>query len=422
MGNGTKRNYAVIIAATISLSCVFAAHGTKSGKPELVKYQSCNGLVLTGYQGWFNTPDDGAGLGWKHYQKSGKFQPGYCTIDLWPDVSDYPKTYPSPFVHADGRPAHVFSSHDESTIDLHFNWMKQYGIDGAFMQRFLTSIRNPRHLENSDHILMHALDAAEKYGRGICVMYDLSGMQAGEERIVIEDWKRLTREANCITSRKDNHYIHHNGKPLVGVWGVGFSNGRAYNFDHIERIVDFLLDEGCGILLGVPARWRTLTGDALGDVRLHEMIRKCDIVLPWLVGRFNMTSYARFQQEIVQDIEWCDKNGVDYLPVLYPGFSWHNLQQGAAPSDAIPRLGGRFFWAQAAGAVQAGAKSFYLAMFDEIDEGTAFFKCTNDPPVGLSPFVSYEGLPTDHYLWLAGQAALMLRGEKPVSTELPARK
>lgn len=34
------------------------------------------------------------------------------------------------------------------------------------------------------------------------------------------------------------------------------------------------------------------------------------------------------------------------------------------------------------GAVDAGAESLYLAMFDEIDEGTAFFKCTNTPPVG----------------------------------------
>jgi hypothetical protein len=36
-------------------------------------------------------------------------------------------------------------------------------------------------------------------------------------------------------------------------------------------------------------------------------------------------------------------------------------------------------------------------MFDKVDEGTAIYKCTNDPPLGESKFVTYEGLPSDHY-------------------------
>ncbi len=39
----------------------------------------------------------------------------------------------------------------------------------------------------------------------------------------------------------------------------------------------------------------------------------------------------------------------------------------------------------------------YQAMFDEADEGTAIFKCTNDPPAGESRFLTYEGMPSDHY-------------------------
>ena len=52
-------------------------------------------------------------------------------------------------------------------------------------------------------------------------------------------------------------------------------------------------------------------------------------------------------------------------------------------------------------------------MFDEIDEGTAIFKCTNDPPVGASSFLTYEGKPSDHYLWLTGQGAKLIREEMP---------
>ena len=49
-------------------------------------------------------------------------------------------------------------------------------------------------------------------------------------------------------------------------------------------------------------------------------------------------------------------------------------------------------------------------------------KCTNDPPVGDSKFLTLEGLPSDHYLWLAGTGARLLRGEIDVTEEPPARK
>ena len=71
--------------------------------------------------------------------------------------------------------------------------------------------------------------------------------------------------------------------------------------------------------------------------------------------------------------------------------------------------------------MRVGSKMLYQAMFDEIDEGTAIFKCTNDPPVGASTFVTYEGLPSDQYLWLAGQGDRMLKQEIPLSSTLPTR-
>lgn len=62
-------------------------------------------------------------------------------------------------------------------------------------------------------------------------------------------------------------------------------------------------------------------------------------------------------------------------------------------------------------------------MFDEVDEGTAIFKCTNDYPVSdVALFIDMDGKPSDHYLWLTGEAARMLRKEIPLTLKLPERK
>src|SRR5260221_13289229 len=52
------------------------------------------------------------------------------------------------------------------------------------------------------------------------------------------------------------------------------------------------------------------------------------------------------------------------------------------------------------------------AMFDEVDEGTAIFKCANNVPVGEnSKFITFDGLPSDYYLKMVGASAKLIRGE-----------
>ncbi len=61
--------------------------------------------------------------------------------------------------------------------------------------------------------------------------------------------------------------------------------------------------------------------------------------------------------------------------------------------------------------------------FDEFDEGTAIMPASDTPPVGERPFLAYEGLPSDHYLWLSGRIGAMFRGEMPASARsLPERE
>ena len=107
------------------------------------------------------------------------------------------------------------------------------------------------------------------------------------------------------------------------------------------------------------------------------------------------------------------------MPVVFPGFSWYNMKNGKDEIAKIPRLKGAFLWQQFHNAVDANVETIYVSMFDEIDEGTNIFKVTDTPPIGKSKFLTYEGLPSDYYLWLTGQAGKMLRKEIPLTEAQP---
>jgi hypothetical protein len=385
------------------------------------RYDSYKGLAMAGYQGWFSCPDDGSDRGWYHYcGRDGLFQPGICTIDMWPDVSEYSKTYKTAFTFADGSPAYVMSEYDESTVETHFRWMREYGIDGVFVQRFVAEIKRPKSYNQLNKVWRSAINAANINNRAISVMYDLSGMISGDEQLVLSDIDAIAAEYDIKERQNNPSYLHHNGKPLVAVWGVGFNDRRRYGFKEAEIIIDALIERGFSVLIGVPTHWRLLGDDTLDDPELHRLIKKCDIVMPWLVGRFNEDSFPRFAQIVKDDIEWCKTNGLDYAPLAFPGFSWVNMNKNSRP---IPRNRGSFYWKQLSTHIGNGAEMLYLAMFDEIDEGTAIFKCATEVPVGESYFLPLDAdLGNDYYLYLAGQASSMLRGEIPLTKDIPQRK
>jgi hypothetical protein len=387
-------------------------------------YPTYKGLVMAGYQGWFRAAGDGSGA--THFAYGDETR---SAIDLWPDVSEYGKTYATPF-----KGGRFFSSVDAGTVDLHFKWMQQYGVDGVFMQRFFDPARN--HDASAITVLKNAFAASLKYKRAIAIMYDLSGLKAkGEDcSTLIEDWKYMVDQLHVTSAAT---YLHHNGKPLVAIWGVGFPD-RPYNIRNIglERFIDFLKNDpvygGCTVMLGVPNSWRTLRADCLPDPYLHTLIKQADIVLPWSVQRYSPLLHNdmdRYRDDLLDDMQWCRENHLDYVPCVYPGFSWHNLSRFAFPDDvkpvgSIPRQGGRFYWQMLSTAIGAGASMLYVAMFDEVNEGTAIFKATDHPPVSSDPntaFLTMDGQPSDWYLWLTGEAAKILRKEKPLVYQLPQR-
>ena len=396
-----------------------------------VDTSTLTGKIMCGYQGWFAAPGDGSGNNWIHYGENGHlFAPGHCAFDLWPDVSELgaDEKFPTEFKHQDGSTAYVFSPCNARTVLRHFQWMRDYGIDGVFLQRFGTDLKSAAGFIHNNIVTANVQAGANQCGRTWAVMYDLSGLQPGEiQKFVADDWKLLVGRMQVTN---DPAYLHHQGKPVVAVWGIGFNDGRKYSLDECEALVRFLKSDskygGNTVMLGVPVGWRTLDHDAVSDKQLLEIIRLADIVSPWNVGRYGTAAEARNQatNRIQPDIAWCKANGKDYLPVIFPGFSWHNLMKTSGrdrPLHEIPRRKGDFLWAQAVADRRAGASMLYVAMFDEINEGTAIFKCTDDPPVGVSPFLTMEGLPSDHYLWLTGQAGKMLRNEVPATDTPPQR-
>lgn len=441
----------------------------KDGDP----YDSYEGLVMAGYQGWFGAPGDGcshathSNTQWYHYRESEVFKPGVLqnSIDFWPDVSEYEKTYETDFVLPNGQKAHVFSSYDESSVNLHFKWMKEYGIDGVFMQRFVGEVvNNPDGKDHFNKVLASAMKASNQYQRAICIMYDLGGFEPKNRNTVdavLADTRELVDTYHLFDRNAgQKYYLYENGKPLIVLWGVGFAGKKEYSTADVKQLVERLQEMGFSVMLGVPTYWREGRNDCESGSALKELIKSVDVIMPWFVGRYDNNSFENFKSLIKSDISWCNTNKVGYAPLCYVGSSDRNMH----PNNGWgPRLKGEFFWKQASHCIANGAKMLYIAMFDEIDEGTAIFKCLNqcDVPdntpnpdyyvlylngnyskrssmytgtLGDSDwcvkaselniqFVGIEDdLKTDHYLWLTGQARSMLRGETELTSQLPTRK
>lgn len=378
--------------------------------------------VITGYQGWFNCEGDGAGLGWVHWirDSSRPLAPDNITIDLWPDVSEYDadELYPTLFTNPDGSPAKVFSSHNRKTVIRHFKWMADYGIDGAFVQRFTSRLDNEQHRYHKDKVLSNAREGANRHGRTYAVMYDTSGMSSDRTHLIFKDW-RMLREKMHIG--EDPAYQHHNGKPLVTIWGVGFGDEKTRpNLEAVEKMIRQFKADGCSVMLGIPTGWREQVRDSVEDRELHTVLQMADILSPWTVGRYrNLPDIREHANEYwAKDVKWSHERGLEYMPVVYPGFSWHNLKGDGI--DKIPRLGGQWLWSQVVHAKRSGANMLYIAMFDEVDEGTAIFKCTPTPPSdGGTRFIDFGNVPSDHYLKLAGAAGKVFRGEMEATEDLP---
>jgi len=370
-----------------------------------VDANSLAGKVICGYQGWFRAGGDPSGQGWVHYVH-GDFSD--LTVEMWPDMSEYSEAekYPVPgWTHANGDQAYLFSSANKNTVIRHFQWMESYGIDGVAVQRFVSGL-NTSHPRESFRIQGYAREAANRTGRTYFIMYDMSGDENVEK--IRDDWCYLV---DVMKITEDDRYLHHNGKPVVGVFGF-FADRFAASLGN--QVLDIFQDEGRYEAFVVGSGqwwWRSET-----DTGWPEVFRRMDAWIPWNVGNYSgsyaSTGYWR------EDKYEMDSSDVLYMPLIYPGFSWDNLQNKAPGTTTKPRLKGNFMWQQFLAAKSIGAEAVYIAMFDEIDEGTAIFKVTNDIPINHY-FLTLEGLPSDFYLLLTGFGTKIINGQISVPSSMP---
>ncbi|HEY2156470.1 MAG TPA: glycoside hydrolase family 71/99-like protein [Isosphaeraceae bacterium] len=411
---------------TLGVILLLATPVSAAEPADVVGASSLRGKVLCGYQGWFRCPGDAANVGWVHWSRDGRrIAPETLTFEMWPDVSELASSerHAAPgFTHTDGRPAELFSSDDPATVLRHFRWMKENGIDGAWLQQFLVDLRgDPSSPRSKSHrrVLDHVRLAANETGRAWAITFDIAGMP--NDRIydtLTREWKRLVDEG--VT--RDPRYIHEKGRPVVEVFGF-FKGVRslAMTPELANKLVDFFHAPGpyqAYVVGSGDWNWRRNF-----DPAYRAALFRLDAFAPWNVGNASKDAAGlkhANMRTLADDRREFERDGRLWLPVIYPGFSWDNLQRKPAGSTIIPRRGGMFLWEQFAELKRLGVDSAFVAMFDEVDEGTAIFKVTNDPP-RQAHFVSYEGLPSDWYLRLIGEGTKWLRGDRPMSAEIPIK-
>ena len=342
-----------------------------------------------------------------------KPRPGYASFDLYPDMREFTTTYNTGFANfGNGQAATLFSSYDAQVVNKHFEWMEEYGIDVAALQRFGHSLTSSKHKGHKDGTAKMVKNAAESFNRKFYIMYDISSWDNFQSEIKTDWTNTITGSLDLLSSPA---YAKENGKPVVCVWGIG-SSGRPGNQSSWTDVITWLKAQGCYVIVGAVKNWRELEN-------VKAACENADMISPWHVGTFSLTGVDSWGDKIAADMIHCKNLEIDYMPVLWPGFSWANWKDGYENKpNHHPRMHGEFMWDQ----FYTAKKKFdwaemtstaYVAMFDEYDESTAIAKAAEDasmiPTDQWFLTLDADGVhcSSDFYLRLTGDGAKMLKNQ-----------
>ncbi len=368
--------------------------------------RSITGKVICGYQGWFSCYGDGSPVArWFHWSNgtyqsnAGSPAPGALKFEVYPETSEYndASLFQTNLGNInEGKPARLFSSWKADVIDKHFEWMQQYGIDGVALQRFIGETFDGVFKTNRDSVTARLMRSAEVHQRIFYLMYDISGMDAARFDSIKTDWQNNMVGRLHVTSSP--YYVHQNDKPVVCIWGFGFTD-RPGTATQCLDVINWFKNNGCFVIGGVPTNWRTSIGDSKAG--FDSVYLAYDMISPWSVGRFGDNNGAdNFKNNyLVPDLAYCNANNILYQPVMFPGFAWSNWNGGT--QNQIPRNKGEFLWRQVYNIKQTGIGNGYVAMFDEYDEGTAITKLAD----------SYYSIPNNQYFLTASADGTYISGD-----------
>ncbi|MEM5788222.1 MAG: glycoside hydrolase family 71/99-like protein, partial [Syntrophobacteraceae bacterium] len=356
---------------------ITAATDATAEKPS--RAEGLKGRLIVGYQGWFGCPGDFAGNDqWQHWFFKNTPCIDQLRVDFVPSLHEFSREdlCDTGMRKSDGSPVFFYSAQNLRIVATHFRWMAEHGIDGAAVQRFVGLVGDSAKRQRSDRMIMNARAGAEASGRVFFITYDISG---ANPRTVFDDvrndWKHLVGELKLTTS---SSYLHQGGKPVLQLWGFGFKTRPGTP----ARVLDLIRDlreglhglEATTLIGGVPTRWRTLRGDSKRNEGWRRVYRSYDIISPWSVGRFADEKGIEgfIKKNVLPDQQETRRLGIGYMPVIFPGFSWFNLQSRRgfterAILNQIPRGCGNFLWHQIHTLLNARVDMLYAAMFDEVD-------------------------------------------------------
>jgi hypothetical protein len=371
------------------------------------------GKVTVGYQGWFACEGDGAPINsWWHY--SGGATPTPITlsnnIHCWPDMRQFSTGYQTGFTNfGNGQPARLFSSYDQQTVNTHFGWMAENGIDTAALQRFNpysgTGFTIGGEGPTRNDMAVKVMNAAQTYGIKFYIMYDVSGWTSNAMVAQIEyDWTNVMVQLQITNSPM---YAMQDGKPVVCIWGFGFNDSNhPWDAATCTSVINWFKSQGCYVVGGVPTWWRTGVSDSRSN--FLSAYSAFNMISPWMVGRIGNTNDVDnfLANPQTGDLAYCNANGIDYQPCVLPG-------------DNGQRAHGDFMWRQFADLIRLGVQGIYISMFDEFNEGNQI-ACTAEnasmQPVGSTSLyfaLNQDGVPcsSDYYLRLTGDGDKMLKGQ-----------